>query len=358
LITFGYNTCDIGIEYFIDDRCGFKAMKKKVIRYILLLIIILAAFLAYSLLKVRFAPSVSVKRGDTTLIGHSRKLHRHVKQLTVEIGSRSIYEAAKLEAAKKYIVYCLKAFGYVPTLQTYTYNKKQYSNVIASIKGAKLPDESVVIGAHYDTVYGTPGADDNASAVAVLLEIARALKDFSPDRTLKLIFFVVEEPPIFKSEQMGSYIYAREAKARNENITSMICLEMLGYYTNEKDGQTYPFPIMSRVYPSTPNFIAIVGNLNSTSLVGKVRNSLGVGSRIPVETLSALSLVPGVDFSDHQSFWKMGYAAVMITDTAYYRNPNYHSDTDTIDTLDFDKMSDLLKGLIQAAKDLTDSSPP
>jgi Zn-dependent M28 family amino/carboxypeptidase len=333
-------------------------MKKKVIRYILLLIIILAAFLAYSLLKVRFAPSVSVKRSDTTLIGHSRKLHRHVKQLTVEIGSRSIYEAAKLEAAKKYIVYCLKAFGYVPTLQTYTYNKKQYSNVIASIKGAKLPDESVVIGAHYDTVYGTPGADDNASAVAVLLEIARALKGSSPDRTLKLVFFVSEEAPVFRSEHMGSYVYAKEARANNENIKSMISLEMLGYYTNEKDGQTFPFPMMSLIYPSTPNFIAVVGNLSSRNLVRKVKNSLRAGSLMPVETLTAFSFVPGVDLSDHRSFWKMGYPAVMITDTAFYRNPNYHTETDTIDTLDFDRMSAVLKGLIQTAKDLTDSSIP
>ncbi len=334
------------------------AMNKNMIRYILWFMVFLAAFFAYSLLKVRSAPSVSVKRPDTTLIGDTRKLHRHVKELTVEIGPRSIYDYDKIEATKEYIVSCLKAFGYVPSLQTFTYSKKKYSNIIASRRGVKHPDETVIIGAHYDTARRTPGADDNASAVATLLEIARALKDFSPDRTLKLIFFVVEEPPIFKSEQMGSYVYAREAKARNENVKSMICLEMLGYYTNEKDGQTYPLPIMSRVYPSTPNFIAVVGDLNSTSLVGKVKNSLSAGSRIPVETLFALSLVPGVDFSDHRSFWKMGYSAVMITDTAYYRNPNYHSETDTIDTLDFDKMSDLLKGLIQMAKDLTDSSLP
>jgi Zn-dependent M28 family amino/carboxypeptidase len=333
-------------------------MKRKMIRYILLFIIFLAAFLAYSLLKIKFATSVSVKRGDTSLIGDTRKLHRHVKQLTVEIGSRSVSEYDKIEATKQYILSCLKAFGYAPSLQTYTYNKKQYSNVIVSIKGAKLPDEIVIIGAHYDTVYGTPGADDNASAVATLLEIARALKRFCPDRTLKLIFFTIEEPPVFRSEHMGSYVYAKEARARNENIKSMICLEMLGYYTNEKDGQTFPFPMMSLIYSSTPNFIAVVGNLSSRDLVRKVKNSLRAGSRMPVETLSTFSFVPGVDFSDHRSFWKMGYPAVMITDTAFYRNPNYHTETDTIDTLDFNKMSDVLKGLIQAAKDLTDSSLP
>jgi Zn-dependent M28 family amino/carboxypeptidase len=334
------------------------SMKRKMIIYILLFIIFLVAFLAYSVLKIRFTTSVSVKRGDTTLIGETRNLHRHVKQLTVEIGSRSVHEYDKIEATRDYIISCLKAFGYVPSLQTYTYSGKEYSNVIASRKGAKHPDETVIIGAHYDTVYGTPGADDNASAVATLLEIARALKDFSPDRTLKLIFFVIEEPPVFRSEHMGSYVYAKEAKDRNENIKSMISLEMLGYYTNEKDGQTFPFPMMSLFYPSTPNFIAVVGDLNSRSLVRKVKNSLTASSSIPVETLSAFSFIPGVDFSDHRSFWKMGYPAVMITDTAFYRNPNYHTEADTIDTLDFNKMSDLLRGLIQAAKDLTDSSLP
>ena len=333
-------------------------MKRKMISYILLFIIFLVAFLAYSLLKIRFASSVSVKRGDTTLIGDTSKLHGHVRQLTVDIGSRSVYEYDKLEATKEYIVSHLKAFGYIPSLQTYTYSGRKYSNVIASVRGAKLPDETVIIGAHYDTVFGTPGADDNASAVATLLEIARALKGFSPDRTLKLIFFVIEEPPVFRSEHMGSYVYAKEAKERNENIKSMISLEMLGYYTNEKEGQSFPFPLMSLIYPSTPNFIAVVGNLSSRNLVRKVKNSLKASSHIPVETLSAFSFVPGVDFSDHRSFWKMGYPAVMITDTAFYRNPNYHTETDTIDTLDFDKMSDLLIGLIQAAKDLTDSSMP
>ncbi len=334
------------------------AMKKKMIRYTVWFMIFLAVYLTYSLLKVRAGSSVSVKRPDTTLIGDTRKLHRHVKHLTVEIGSRSIREYDRIEETKEYIVDCLEAFGYVPGFQTFTYNRKKYSNIIASIKGAKLPGEIVIFGAHYDTASGTPGADDNASSVAVLLEIARALKDFSPDRTLKLIFFVVEEPPIFKSEQMGSYIYAKQAKERNENVTAMICLEMLGYYTNEKDGQTYPFPMMSRIYPSTPNFVAIVSNLNSRDLAEKVKNSLKATSRIPVEASTAFSFVPSIDFSDHQSFWKMGYPAVMITDTAFYRNPNYHTATDTIDTLDFDKMTDLLKGLIQAAKDLTDSSLP
>ena len=321
--------------------------------YILLAIILIAAFLTYSILKVRFTPSVSVSRPDLNINRDiTNRLYEHVKYLSVNIGSRSIYDDDKIEATKNYIVSCLEDLGYAPILQDYKYSGKMYSNVIASIKGGKYPDETVVFGAHYDTVYGTPGADDNASAVAVLLEICRALKDFSPERTLKLIFFTLEEPPVFRTKSMGSYIYASEAKRKGEDIRAMVCLEMVGYYSDKKGGQSFPLPFMSLMYPSTPNFIAVVGNLKSKSLGKRVKDSLNKGSNIHVETLSTVSLLPGVDFSDHRSFWKMGYPAVMVTDTAFYRNPNYHGPADTIDTLNFDKMSSLLVGLVQVAKDL------
>ena len=327
---------------------------KKMIGAILFITILLAAFLIYSILKTRSSASVSASRPNSTYVGDVHQLYTHVEHLSVTIGSRSLYEYDKIEDTKRYIVSCLKTFGYIPTLQNYDYEGKTFSNIIVSIPGVKYPDETVIIGAHYDTVYGTPGADDNASAVAVLLEMCRALKSISPGRTLKLIFFFLEEPPVFRTEHMGSYVYAKEAKARNENITAMICLEMVGYYSDKKDGQTFPLPLMSMMYSSTPNFIAVVGNLKSRSLVEKVKNSLLKASRVPVETLTSVSFVPGVDLSDHRSFWKMGYAAVMITDTAFYRNPNYHTENDTINTLDFNTMADLLKGLLQAAKDLTD----
>ena len=332
--------------------------KRKVIGYIFLLVVFLAVFLAYSLLTIRFGTSVSVVRKDTTLIGDTRKLHRHVRELSDVIGSRSVYEYDKIEEAKEYIVSWLYSWGYTPLLQTYTYKGRKYSNIIAQIDGVKNPDEIVVIGAHYDTVHGTPGADDNASGVAVLLETCRALRGFSPDRTLRLIFFANEEPPLFRSDQMGSYVYAKYVKGIGENITGMVCLEMVGYYSNKVGEQSFPLPLMSKIYSTTPNFVAVIGNLSSRSLVRQVRNSLRAGARIPVETLTTLSFIPGVDFSDHRSFWKMGYPAVMITDTAFYRNPNYHTETDTINTLDFNRMTELLQGLVQAAKDLTSSSLP
>lgn len=327
---------------------------KKMIGSILFITILLAVFLIYSVLKIRSSASISVSRPTSTHVGDVHHLYTHVEHLSVTIGSRSIYEYDKIEDTKRYIVSCLKTFGYIPTLQNYDYEGKTFSNIIVSIPGVKYPDETVIIGAHYDTVYGTPGADDNASAVAVLLEVCRALKSISPGRTLKLIFFFLEEPPVFRTEHMGSYVYAKEAKARNENIKAMICLEMVGYYSDKKDGQTFPIPLMSMMFSTTPNFIAVVGNLKSRNLVDKVKNSLLKGSPIPVETLTSVSFVPGVDLSDHRSFWKMGYPAVMITDTAFYRNPNYHTENDIIDTLDFNTMADLLKGLLRAAKDLTD----
>jgi len=321
---------------------------------ILIIVILLAAFLIYSVLKIRSSASVSASGPNSPHVGDVHQLYTHVEHLSVTIGSRSVFEYDKIEATKRYIVSCLKTFGYIPTLQNYDYEGKTFSNIIVSMPGVKYPDETVIIGAHYDTVYGTPGADDNASAVAVLLEVCRALKSISPGRTLKLIFFFLEEPPVFRTEHMGSYVYAKEAKARNENIKAMICLEMVGYYSDKKDGQTFPLPLMSMMFSTTPNFIAVVGNLKSRNLVDKVKNSLLKVSPIPVETLTSVSFVPGVDLSDHRSFWEMGYPAVMITDTAFYRNPNYHTENDTIDTLDFNTMADLLKGLLQAAKDLTD----
>jgi len=202
-------------------------------------------------------------------------------------------------------------------------------------------------------VAGTPGADDNASAVAVLLEMCNRLKDYPPDRTLKLVFFTLEEPPVFRSESMGSFVYAREAADRQEAIVAMVSLEMLGYYSDTEGGQSFPVPLMSLMFPSTPNFIAVVGNLSSRGLVNAAAASLRKGGGVPVETLSTIGFVPGVDFSDHLSFWKMGYPAVMITDTAFYRNPNYHTAADKIDTLDFGRLSLLLDGLVQMAKDMS-----
>jgi hypothetical protein len=323
---------------------------RKIMMLLLLLALLFSAFLLYSLMKIKGSPSVVFPPAPRT---KNMELYRHVEELTVKIGSRSVYEYDKLTAAKEYILSSLKGMGYTPILQDFSYQERIFGNIIVTLPGKTHPEDVAVIGAHYDTVAGTPGADDNASAVAILLEMCRLLKDYSPERTLKLVFFALEEPPIFRSESMGSFVYAREARNRQEHISAMISLEMLGYYSDNEDGQSFPVPLMALMYPSTPNFIAVVGNLSSRSLVNKASVSLRKGGSIPVETLTTVSFIPGVDFSDHRSFWKTGYPAVMITDTAFYRNPNYHSEADRIDTLDFSRLSSLLGGLVQMAKDLS-----
>ncbi len=321
----------------------------KTLRLALLLSLLIFAFLLYSVLKIRNAPSVMPHVTQET---RQTALYGHVEALSVGIGSRSVYEYERLNAARDYILNSLQAMGYQPELQTYLYEERPYSNVIVTLPGGERFDEVVLFGAHYDTYAGTPGADDNASAVAVLLELCRRVKDEKPGRTLKMVFFTLEEPPVFRSEFMGSAVYAERARKAGEDIVAMVCLEMVGYYSEERGGQAFPLPFMSLIYPATPNFIAVVGNLASRNLVKKAAASLRREGGIGVETLCTVRFFPGVDFSDHRSFWKQGYPAVMITDTAFFRNPNYHSETDTIDTLDFPRMEILLRGIVRMAKDL------
>ncbi|MDA8214996.1 MAG: M28 family peptidase, partial [Nitrospiraceae bacterium] len=206
----------------------------------------------------------------------------------------------------------------------------------------------LVIGAHYDTVTGTPGADDNASGIAGIIELARLTVSKPLQRTVRFVAFTLEEPPIFMTKHMGSYIYAKSLKDEGIKVYGMISLEMLGYYSNRKGSQYYPFPIFKWFYPDKGNFIAFVGNLSSRSFTMRVKKLFKSVSAMPVESLNAVSIIPGVNFSDHLNFWEFGYSAFMITDTAFYRNPNYHAPGDIAETLDYDRMTELVIGLYKA----------
>ena len=203
----------------------------------------------------------------------------------------------------------------------------------------------MIVGAHYDVCEDQPGADDNASAIAGLLEISRIINIYKDNLKYRVDFvaYTLEEPPFFTTEAMGSYVHAKEIHDRKIDVRGMICLEMIGFFTEEKT-QQYPLPLMKIVYPIKGNFIGVVGDFNSVSLVNEVSKYIKTAA-IDVSKLYAPAAVPGVDFSDHRSYWSFGYKAVMITDTAFYRNPNYHSESDTIDTLDFDKMVEVVSGL-------------
>jgi Zn-dependent M28 family amino/carboxypeptidase len=207
-----------------------------------------------------------------------------------------------------------------------------------------MDKEIVIIGAHYDTVPGSPGADDNASAVAGLLELARLNQETSNKKTLVFSAFVNEEPPCFGSPNMGSMVYAKRLKEQRIPVEVMVSLEMIGYFTKERI-QAYPLPGMGLVYPKTGDYLGVVGNFHSSKYVSFLKKRIRKHSNMNVRSLMGPEFFGGISFSDNYSFWHHGYRAVMVTDTSFFRNRNYHQLTDTIDTLDFDRMAEVVKGL-------------
>lgn len=271
-----------------------------------------------------------------------------VRYLSEEVGERSYLQPGKLEKAALYIEERFRSYGLSVERQALTYRGKSYYNIIAEVKGREGSDGIIVIGAHYDTVAGTPGADDNASGVATLLELARLTVRMPLERTVRFVAFGLEEPPVFMTSRMGSYIYAKGLKEEGVNLYGMISLEMTGYFCDNPGCQHYPLPGFRWFYPERGDFIAFVGNIPSRRFTNRLRDSFRASSTLPVESLNTLSIVPGVNFSDHWSFWRFGFPAIMVTDTAFYRNPNYHGPGDTPSTLDYDRMARLVTGLHRA----------
>lgn len=267
--------------------------------------------------------------------------------LSEEIGARSYEDLEELERSADYIEKKLISYGCHVKRQCFPYMGNTYHNIIGEVKGNK-DSEILVIGAHYDTVPGTPGADDNASGIAGLLELARLTAVNQTSRTVCFVAFTLEEPPLFKTTHMGSYVYAQSLKKDKIRVKGMISLEMIGYFCDRKGCQYYPFSFFRWFYPEKGDFIAFVGNIASKEFTKKVKNAFQKVSTLPVESLNTLSLVPGVDFSDHASFWSFDYPAFMITDTAFYRNPNYHTAGDRAHTLDYKRMALLISGLKSA----------
>ncbi len=201
-----------------------------------------------------------------------------------------------------------------------------------------------MIGAHYDSVAGAVGANDNGSGVAATLELARLMKDAKPSRTVRFVAFVNEEPPFYRSDQMGSGVYARRSRERKDNIVAMLSLETIGYYSDEPGSQRYPFPL-NFFYPSTGNFIAFVSNLGSRPLLHASIAAFRRHAGFPSDGVAAPAFIPGIDWSDHRSFWQEGYPALMVTDTAPYRYPHYHTPQDTPDKVDYERLARVITGL-------------
>jgi Zn-dependent M28 family amino/carboxypeptidase len=277
------------------------------------------------------------------LIGN---LSRHVHKLAGDIGERHMWREGSLERAAEYVEAQLRANGYSPWRQAFTAYKKPVANVIADKEGDPRLG-MIVIGAHYDTVPGSPGADDNASAVAGMLELARLFSGIQTKRPMAFAAFVNEESPCFGSANMGSLVYARSLKAREAAVELMASLEMIGYFGADAP-QEYPLPGMGLIYPRYGDFIAVTGNFASAGHVLRLGRGIRKGSAINARRLVAPERIGGINRSDNQSFWEMGYRAVMVTDTANFRNKNYHQETDTPDTLDYEAMAEVVKGLYGA----------
>jgi len=282
------------------------------------------------------------------------RLRGHVRALAAGIGERHVWRPRALHAAADYIRGELESLGFAVAPQAYEVHGVRCENLEVTIPGGARAREIVLAGAHYDTVEGSPGADDNASGVAGLIEIARLLRGSRPERTLKLVAFVNEEPPFFYFGQMGSGVYARAARASGDDIRLMLSLEMLGCYRDEPGSQAYP-PFLGWFYPGRGNFIAFVSNLRSRRALAAFTRAFRAQSDFPAERLAAPALVPGVSWSDQLSFWRAGYPALMVTDTAFYRYPHYHRPTDTPERLAYPEMARVVEGLARALAQLAGS---
>lgn len=265
------------------------------------------------------------------------RAEERVKTLSLSYPSRSGLNPEVLLRASRFVEDEFVAIGLSPRREEYIARGHAVGNIVVELKGRSSELSCIVIGAHYDTVLGTPGADDNASGIAGLLELASLFNDYDNERTIYLVAFPHEEPPYFLSSDMGSRQFAAALNNRKQRVHGMLALEMLGYGGANRR-QTYPFPLMRALggYPREGNYIALVGNLRSHKLVRALRKSMSATGRIGVESLVAPGFIPPLFLSDHSSFWKYGFPAVMVTDTAFLRNPHYHQATDTYDTLNYD----------------------
>jgi hypothetical protein len=269
-------------------------------------------------------------------------LRRHIAAIAPR--EHNMEHPVALEAAAKEIERVLAALGYPVSAQRFSTPLGEARNIEVEIAGGALAREIVLVGAHYDSVSGSPGANDNGSGVAALLELARLMRDAKPARTLRLVWFVNEEPPYYKGEDMGSRQYARRSRARGENIVAMFSVETVGYYSEREGSQRYPCPL-GFFYPARGDFLAFVSNLGSRALLHQAIMAFRRRAEFPSEGVAAPAFIPGVDWSDHASFWEQGYPALMLTDTAPYRYPWYHTAQDTPDKVDYARLARVVRGL-------------
>lgn len=277
-----------------------------------------------------------------------KRLYQDVEFLTSISPARNYANLDSLNKAADYIKAEFDKLGCTVTEQRYQADGYEYRNVIASF--GEDHTERVIVGAHYDVCGDQPGADDNASAVAGLLETARMLDEQKPKLAHRIDFvaYSLEEPPYFASPQMGSAVHAKSMYEQKVKIKAMICYEMIGYFSDEPHSQQFPDPHLAKLYPNTGNFIVVVGKQGQEKIVARVKKLMQKNAAIDVQSINLPTAVGLAGLSDHRSYWTYGYEALMINDTAFLRNPHYHKKTDTIDTLDFERMKEVVNGVYGA----------
>jgi Zn-dependent M28 family amino/carboxypeptidase len=274
------------------------------------------------------------------------RLEAHVRALSESLGPRDEGHPENLDRAAAYVRQEFERAQAAVSEQPFQAGGSTYRNVIASF--GPRTKELIVVGAHYDTAGPLPGADDNASGVAGLIELAYLLGRTAPAMRIELVAFALEEPPYFRSAWMGSAVHAASLRAQGLKARAMISLEMIGYFSDQADSQQYPVSLLKSFYPSSGNFITVVGKMDQGRLLRRVKKAMLSASPLPVYSINAPRSIPGVDFSDHLNYWNEGYDALMITDTAFYRNPNYHTSADTPGTLDYKRMAMVVQGVYAA----------
>ncbi len=275
------------------------------------------------------------------------RLEAHVRHLAGQIGWRNVFRPKGLEAALRYIEDEWRAQGYAVELQWFEARDVRCANLEVTRSGSTRPTEIILIGAHYDSVLGSPGANDNASGVAAMLELSRLMAERSPARTIRFVAFANEEPPFFRTREQGSVVYARAAKERGDDIRLMASLETMGFFSDARRSQNYP-PLFRYFYPDRGNFLGLVSDLRSREAMLRLAEAFRSHSDFPLEHTATLRFIPGVAWSDHRSFWREGYRAVMITDTAFYRYMHYHTAQDTPDKLTYPEFAQATAALFEA----------
>jgi Zn-dependent M28 family amino/carboxypeptidase len=309
---------------------------------IALVAVSIAAFLGWMVVmpgRSWSGPLPALAQEERALAG---RLQDHVRAVATH--EHNLDHPAAYESAAAYIEAALAKAGYTVQRQPVPAARGLARNLEVEIGGSVPGSGIVIVGAHYDSVSGAPGANDNGSGVAAVLELARLFRSWKPVRTWRLALFANEEPPYFQSELMGSHAYAKRSRARGEHILAMYSLETIGYYSEAAHTQHYPFPL-GYFYPGRGNFLAFVANLDSRALLHRTIRSFRAHASFPSEGVAAPAFIPGVDWSDQWAFWREGWAAVMITDTAPYRYPHYHTAEDTPDKVDYERLARVVRGL-------------